>query len=181
MKVKFIFFLLLFISLSSNLFAKDDLIGKLKKIQNVPYIPEYSGDSIYWEIVKNGLEIVPHLINFISDSTVTEINVPNFGGFYTIGDLSFSILSKIIHDIPVFSLLKIDKKIVEEIGFGAYWNFVRSEYKNRILFKEKISRWYYSNKDNLIWKTDDREFKGGTHNFPRKNPAGGYYILNKPG
>ena len=62
----------------------------------MPNLPELSGDSLYWALAMEGLEIVPDLIDIIDDTTETDINIQNRDGYYTIGDISFSILQEII-------------------------------------------------------------------------------------
>lgn len=152
---------------------------KMKSIKEMPYVPEYSDDPIYWELVKEGIDIVPEFIDHLDDTTNTKMYVPLFSGIYRIGDISYLLLTEIINDIPTFELLNISLEKYEQYGFGVYWNFIKSNSANRKILKTKINDWSSANKNKLTWEMDERKFRGDTHNFPRKHPAGGYYILKK--
>ena len=157
----------------------NNTIDKIYQIEDMPYYPEYSGDPIFWEMVKEGLKVVPDLLEKIGDTTKTNITVPNFGGYYSIGDISYMVLSKIIKGIPIYEFLNISKEKVDQIGFNAYWNYVRANPENRRNLQIKIKEWYLKNKNDLVWIKDEHEYKGGSNNYPRKHPAGGYYILKE--
>lgn len=62
------------------------IYDKIKSIKEMPYVPDYSGDPIFWEVVKEGIEIVPELIDHLDDTTHTKIFVPLFSGTYKIGN-----------------------------------------------------------------------------------------------
>jgi len=174
--------LLYIIAIISINFGNVDSIveAKLNDIDSMPYVPEYSGDSVFWELVIMGKDAIPSLINKIVDTTLTEIIVPNCGGFYRIGDISYIVIMEIIRSIPTFELAQIPKKEVKSRGFCTYWEFIRKGFNNRKLFQINVNDWCLINKDNLLWIKDTLEFRGGTHNYPRKNPANGYYkIKNK--
>ncbi len=128
------------------------ILNLIKSIKDMLYVPEYSGDPNFWGLVKEGIDIVPELIDHLDDTTNTKILVRLFSGTYRIGDISYLILIKIIHDIPIFELAKISQEEYELYGFGVYWNFVRSNPANRIILKMKIKEWYCAYKNKLTWE-----------------------------
>jgi hypothetical protein len=139
-------------------FAQTDnkkLVDSLKFVKDMPYICEdatgYSvgcGDKIFWQTVRQKQDIVPLLIDLLSDTTQTEATVPNFGGQYTVGDIAYSALEEIIGDIPTFELLgvKFDKK---GCGYCAYWRHLRKGLKNRKRFQANVRTWFEKNKFSL--------------------------------
>jgi len=175
--------IILFLSLVSISFAQninyEIKAQKVFEINSMPYIPEYSGDTLYWDLVKDGLDIVPFLIEKLDDSSSTQINVELTGGYYTIADISNLIIWDIIRDLPVFQFTKSNKQLLDSCGICYYWDYIRLNQNNRKNYKEEVNNWFKENKNNLVWFVDEEEFKGGTHKFPRKHPAGGYYLLKK--
>jgi hypothetical protein len=153
-------------------------IESIKNIQEMPYIPELSGDKIYWEIVKEGKNAIPYLINKIDDETPTDAVVPNIGGNHVVGDIAILILQNIVRDIPIISCVGGSEKN----GSMDYWRFVRSNTRNRRYLKDRVRGWYLKNKDRLEWKADTRVYRASA-DWPYENknhPAGGYYISNSP-
>ena len=147
----------------------------LKQINSVPYIPELSGDSLFWVVVKYKKDIIPYLIELLNDTTELPIPVPNFGGNYTVADVSNMALQKIIPSLPTSSFLN---KILENNGYGDYWVFVRNNYTNRILYQKRLSYWYEKNQKRLVWFKDTTEYRTSFDwKFSNYHPAGGYYIL----
>ena len=178
--MKKIFIIILFVAMqgcysqqATNL--PDSIIKKLKDIKEMPYMPELSGDSIFWVIVMKGLDIVPDLIEKLDDTTNTNINIPNFSGFYTVADIANDAILKIIIDIPILDFVIKSKK-----SLGEYWyylDYVRADINNRVLYKKKLKEWYLKNKSKLKWHKDKMIYKT-SKNWKFKtnlNPAGGYY------
>lgn len=178
---KIILVILLIFNFHQILAQQDKKIGIdtiLYQITDVPYIPELSGDSLFWVIVMQGLDVVPSLIEELDDTTITSITIPNFGGFYTIADISFSILGKIIHKLPILDIIRTNKEYPLDEGL-TYWSFVKYNYKNRIYLKQELNEWFIRNKEKLIWIPDFREYKAVPNwKFPTKQyPSKGYYKL----
>jgi|SRR5690554_5009374 hypothetical protein len=159
--------------------SQKNLINNLKEIENLPYLPELSGDSIFWAVVKEGLNIVPLLIEKLDDTTITNAIVPNFGGFYTVADISNEIIATIIKDIPITEF--VVKSDSTSGGYWYYWDYVRADIENRKLYKKKVKNWYQKNKSNLLWQEDNKIYRTSPDwKFEsNKHPAGGYYILKK--
>jgi hypothetical protein len=129
----------------------NDIIGveEIKNIKNVPYIHNCN-DTIFWSLVNQRKKNIPNLIDKLTDETIIkDVYVPNFGGEYTVADVSLTILDEKIKDIPIFEL--IGKKFSDDCGYCTYWNFVRKSKKNRIHLQENFKKWYDENEDNLIW------------------------------
>lgn len=177
------------IFLPVSLFGQEVLVSKidsLKLIDDMPYICRGNigsqdklsagcGTRLFWEIVKQKEKAIPFLIEKLSDSTTTEVVVPNFGHNYTVADIAFVALKEIIHDIPTFDLLGVefDK---EGCGYCSYWNHLSINYQNRINFQIAIQNWYSSHKDELTWLESNRFSScdcSGIH------PNGGHYKLTK--
>jgi hypothetical protein len=179
MKLK-LFILISFISFSCQ--AQEKLINDVKnlqKIKNMPYIPELSGDELFWIAVKGKIDIVPILIESLDDTTETLAMVPNFGGNYTVADIAYVVIKEIIHDIPTLSLIDTSKVDAEAGGYWYYWNYVRASIENRKAFKREVKYWFAKNRDSLIWIETKHVYKT-SKNWPFKSnlhPAGGYYSI----
>jgi hypothetical protein len=156
-------------------------IDSLKTIEAMPYFPELSGDDAFWNLTKGKLDIVPYLLDRITDTTSTAAYVPNFGGVYTIGDACVTALHKIIKDFPTIKLIESNPKILKEKAYGIYWGYVRSGFKNRVEFKKRARAWYEKNKRLLVWQPDDKLYatSDDENGESRKLPAGGYYVLKE--
>ena len=153
---------------------------EMARITDVPYIPELSGDSLYWNMVIQGKSIVPCLISNLSNTTQTNITIPNWGGYYCIGDIAFWILCDIIYDIPVKDMIRENKRypLSEDI---TYLSFVTYKKGNGRFLKRKISNWYKENENRLEWVVDTAHYGRTSKDwfFPSdQNPAHGYYIVN---
>jgi hypothetical protein len=155
-------------------------INNLIKINTMPYYPELSGDSIFWNITKGKIDIVPYLINRINDTTKTNASVSNFGGVYTIGDICVRAIEEIIKDFPTIKLIEADENLLKEKAYGIYWGYV-NDFKNRLEFQKRVRAWYEENKNNLVWQVDDKLYavSDEENGEAKKRPAGGYYIVKK--
>lgn len=155
-------------------------IRDIAKISSMPYIPELSGDSLFWKITTNRKEIIPALINHIDDTASTFANVPNFGGVYTIGDVCIRAIKEIIFDFPTIKLIEKDSSVIAEKGFGVYWEYVRKSIENRRSLKKIVTKWYKENEQKLVWVDDERLYSTAdeTEAPAQKRPAGGYYIFS---
>ncbi len=181
-----VFIIILIILLNINCYSQNKdlkrIVNNLKNIKEMPYIPELSGDSLFWVVVKQKKKIIPYLIDKLDDTTKTSAIVPNFGGNYTVADVAYGAITKIIHDIPTSEF--IGDKSVQKNGYQEYWKYTRKNLKNRKIFKHKVKKWYKSNKRKLVWyelkekirSASDWKFEENTH------PSGGYYKLkdNQP-
>jgi hypothetical protein len=144
----------------------------------MPYSPELSGDSTFWEITKDK-SILPYLIDRISDTTQTNAPVPYFGGNYTIGDVCVTAIETLIRELPTVKLITNNEQLIDEKGYGVYWEYVRSSVSNRNEFKNRLRSWYKKNKDELVWVADDNLYPtADSESAPvKKLPAGGFYVI----
>jgi hypothetical protein len=168
-------------------FAQTDnkkLVDSLKFVMDMPYMcrdtvpTEISvdcGDKIFWRVVKQKQDIVPFIIDKLSDTTQTEASVPNFGGQYTVADIAYNALKEIIKDIPTFELLgvKFDKN---GCGYCSYWTHLRKDIKYRKKFQTNVRNWYDKNKSNLVWATSNQFL---TCDCAGRHPNGGHLELKK--
>lgn len=168
-------------------FAQTDnkkLVDSLKLVTDMPYIcrdtvpSELSvgcGDKIFWRTVKQKQDIIPFLLDKLSDTTQTETSVPNFGGQYTVADVAYTALQEIIKDIPTFELLGVE--FVENgCGYCSYWNHLRKNNKNREKFQINIRNWYETNKSNLVWVESNQIL---TCDCVGRHPNSGHFELKK--
>jgi len=142
------------------------LVDSLKYVTDMPYICESErpyaigcGSEIFWKAVQRKEIIIPFLIDKISDSTTTKAYVPNFGGQYAVGDIAYFALAEIIDGIPTFELLRV-KFDKHGCGFCSYWNYLRSDIRNRERFEKSVRKWYKKNKSKLIWVPSGQPFTG---------------------
>jgi hypothetical protein len=160
------------------------LVDSLKFVTDIPYIwvdtipTELSvgcGNKIFWRVVKQKKDIIPFLLDKLSDTTQTEATVPNFGGQYTVADIAYAALQEIIKDIPTFKLLRV-KFDKNGCGYCSYWTYLRKDIKNRKKFQSNVRNWYDTNKSNLVWVTSNQFLNcdcAGQH------PNGGHFELKK--
>jgi hypothetical protein len=164
-------------------FAQTDnkkLVDSLKFVTDMPYIcrdttaTELSvvcGDKIFWRTVMQKQEIIPFLIDKLSDTTLTKATVPNFGGQYTVADIAYTALQEIIQDIPTFKLLgcKYDKN---GWAYCSYWDQLREDVKKRMEFQANVRKWYEKNKSKLVWVTSNQFL---TCDCSGRHPNGGHF------
>lgn len=147
-------------------------------ITDVPYYPELSGDSLYWNLVIQGKAVVPCLISNLTNTTKTNIVIPNFGGYYCVGDVSYSIICQIIRNVPIENFIRENKMypLSEDL---TYMSFVTYKRSNRHFLKKKISKWYKENEDRLEWVVDTNNYRAARDWYysSNTNPAHGYYIV----
>ncbi len=160
------------------------LVDSLKFVSDMPYIchdtlaTELSfgcGDPIFWQVVKQKQDIIPFLLDKLSDTTQTETSVPYFGGQYTVADIAYTALQELIKDIPTFELLgvKFDKN---GCGYCSYWNHLQKDLKNRKKFQTNVRNWYDKNKTNLVWVKSNQIL---TCDCARRHPNGGHFELKQ--
>jgi hypothetical protein len=132
------------------------------------------GDSAYWNVVKQRLEIVPYLIEKLDDTTATKVRVGMEGieGNYTVADIAFTAMRDIINDLPVEEFLG-----TKPWWHANYWNIVRSGMKARKDFKKRAALWFKENKENLVLVPCEQSV--ACYPFNGTHPNGGYYELKK--
>lgn len=179
---------LLFSSTAAVIFAAcavqnrslEKAINNLRYVENMPYFSTFSGDSIFWEVVKNK-KIIPALIDEISDTTDTNARVPYFGGYYTVGDACFLALIEWIPDLRTVQFIESNEKELAEKGAGVYWQYMRESIDNRIIFEQKVRAWYLQNRRKLVWIQDTNLYpiEDREDSKLRKRPAGGFFVLKE--
>lgn len=181
---KIILIIIVIINFSSCHAQDNDLgikVDNLKHVETMPYIPELSGDSLFWTVVKEGIDIVPYLIQKLDDTTKTDASVENFGGTYTVADVAYRAVSEIIKDLPTLEFAEDTNNPEPRDGYWGYWNYTRRSFENRIKFKDRVSEWFKTNEANLKWTEYKRKFRSVPDwKLERdKHPLGGYYVLKK--
>lgn len=163
-------FTILMLGASVPTFGQTDIRKELFAIQDVPYLPELSGDSLYWDLVIQGKTILPQLIDCIDIEQKSDIAIPNWGGEYTYGDIAFDIINHIIHNIPY-------EQLFSKQGVDTYFSFIDSSPRSRNQLQDFIRSWYEKNRLNLVWISDDRSYKTSRDwKYPsNRHPAGGWY------
>ncbi len=152
-------------------------VDNLKNVKEMPYIPELSGDSLFWTVVVERLDIMPYLIQKLDDTTLTNIEVPNFGGHYTVADIANTAIIEIIKNVPILEIIEENNV---SIGFGSYWHYTRKSINNRKKYKQRLAEWYEKNNANLVWIEDNNIYKTSENwKFSNKHPAGGFYRFQK--
>lgn len=152
----------------------------LHRINDMTRNPENSEDSLFWVLVKRGIEIVPDLIDIIDDATETDIP---FGGWpynYTIGDIAHSVLWKIIPGLPRARIIRNKKDFPRDERHGFYFPvFERLDVENRTYLKTGLHSWFIENQQNFAWVADTSRYTGGSYEDWRqyRYPAKGYYVL----
>ncbi|NDV93855.1 hypothetical protein D0T84_02840 [Dysgonomonas sp. 521] len=175
--MKNIYILFSLFLLAAQAYSQDNykkLADSLRYVVDVPYIHNCS-DPVLWRIVDKGLDIVPSLIDKMSDTKETDVPVRFFGGNYTIADVAYVAIQEIIGDVPTFELLGVD---FDENGCGycTYWFHLRESKKNRKKFQQAVFKWYGENKDALVWVKNSQSVTGDC-----LRPDGGHYEVKKTG
>lgn len=154
-----------------------DKVDNLKSVSDMPYICRDTidtggcGQTAFWTVVTEQLDIIPYLLHQLDDTTKTEAYVPYFGGKWTVADVAYSAIQEIINDIPTFAILGVPFD-TDGCGYCAYWNHLRRDVKNRQEFKANVTKWYHDNKDKLIWVDSNKVL---TCDCSFKHPNGGHY------
>lgn len=150
------------------------LADSLSFVTDVPYIAN-NEDPLFWHIVGGGRDIIPILIDKLTDTKKTKTAVRFFGGYHTVADLAYVTLQEIIKDIPTFDLLGVEFD-QEGCGYCSYWHHVRKSKKNREAFRRSVNKWYDKNKNNLVWVNSHISLTGDCIRPPF---VGGYYKVDK--
>jgi hypothetical protein len=155
-------------------------INRAVDIEQMPYIPELSGDSLFWNLTTDR-NILPSLIDRIADTTRTKAPVLYFGGDYVIGDVCVTAISELIRDFRAIDLIESNQKVIDEKGYAVYWEYVRANYEHRKEFQRKVKVWYDKVKKDLIWVEDNNLYltEDSENGVRKKIPAGGFYMLKK--
>lgn len=148
------------------------LVDKIVQINDIPYVGNF-GDSLYWKIVAEGLDIVPNLIELIDDTTTTKATIPNWGGYYCVGDIAFRMINDIIFQIPILNFIQTK---TDYVGEKIYFEFVQYDFQNMVHLKNELSKWFVANKDSLEWVNNKKEFLANHYNPPYIK---GNYVFNK--
>jgi hypothetical protein len=138
----------------------------LKFVTDMPYICREKGevitsmnpgcgDILFWNAVKMKKDGIAYLIEKLMDSTTTDAIVPNFGYFYSVADIAYVALQEIVHGIPTFKLLGV-KFDEEGCGYCSYWSHLNENYKNRINFKNAVTKWINQNESNFVWVANNQ-------------------------
>jgi len=153
-------------------------------IERMPYFPELSGDSLFWELTKDK-KIIPYLIERISDTTLTKAPVLFFGVDYRIGDVCVSAIGKLIPDFRAVDLIESDQRVIDDKGYGVYWEYVRNNLENRKEFQKRVKKWYQRVKNKLVWVEDNNLYatedvvEVSENSKLKKLPAGGFYRIKE--
>lgn len=110
--------------------GSNNLVDKIGQIKNLPYrtissdtseidsIVWTCGDSIYWEIVRLGENVIPSLVAKIVDTTITDIIIPCREDKLSIGAIAFIILDEIV-SIPYYLVFGVQWCVYEmDCNFG---------------------------------------------------------------
>ena len=159
----------------------EKLVDSLKYTTDVPFLDPHHylknfgcGDSLFWKIVKQKKEIVPLLLNKLTDTTKTNITVPIIGGKYTVADIAYAVIREIIAGMPTFDkLLSLDVDC--DGGRSHYWELTKY-FMYRESFQNELEKWYNKNEIDFIWVSSN-EFL--TCDCDGKHPSGGHYELKK--
>ena len=158
---------------------KNDLLNQIANIRDMPYICEETpgsgigcGDVIFWNIVRQNIDIVPMLIEKLTDTTpLKDVYVPNFGGLYAVADVADVAIGEIIHGIPTLKLMGVEFD-QHGCGYCVYWNYLRADIHHREKFQAAMATWYAENASKLVW-IESNAFE--SMDCPADHPAGGHY------
>jgi hypothetical protein len=125
---------------SSNLIA-DDYCNRLSEIKVLPFKGEKVNDKVYNGLIEKGQQIIPCLIEKLTDTTLTKD--PRKAPPYTytaIGDVAFFVLLDIT-GLSLESFLPEDiREDYQREGIYAYFKFVE-EPKNRAVIQSNWRTW----------------------------------------
>tara|TARA_B100000674_G_scaffold486779_1_gene495953 strand:+ start:570 stop:1163 length:594 start_codon:yes stop_codon:yes gene_type:complete len=146
------------------------VLAKLKSIKTLPEIkkgkinwnsknPEDStidpdtviqcGDSTYWELTKMQKQIIPSLINNITNTSKTNIPIPCSKDTLTIGGLAFIILNNII-SIPYAQVTKSQWCVIQPgCGFNGVAGFITYVQNQGQKFQGQLKTWYSEREANI--------------------------------
>lgn len=177
--------IILFLFVAHNLtFAQSYnkiMVDSLKYTTDVPFInPDHyltkfgCGDRLFWKIVKQKKEIIPLLLNKLTDTTKTNITVPKIGGKYTVADIAYAAIREIITGIPTFDQL-LNLEVDTDGGRSHYWELTKY-FMYRESFQNELVKWYNKNEINLVWISSNKFL---TSDCDGKHPNGGHFEVKK--
>lgn len=181
--MKFLIFIFTFLQLVIS--AQTDhqqLVDDFKNITDMHFdmgrSPIHEDLKTFWSVVQKKQEIIPLLIEKMSDTTQTKADVPLFVGVWTVGDIAYLALQEIIKDIPTFELMGI-KSDLYNCGYCTYWYYLREDANHRKTFQAELLNWYNKNKSNLVWVTSNDFLSFNCRGCNDKHPNGGHFELKK--
>ncbi len=131
---------------------KDSLISMLPTMQSQTF--DCSADT-YWKIIKRGKASIPHLIESLTDTTMTNIYDDCKPGKLNVGEVSYFALEEIA-EFPAFVVTHIQFDLV----VNGCWNFYDYFFDNRNKkeYQKMVRNFYNTNKYEYI-KYDKKEIK----------------------
>ena len=179
-------FTLIFTIVPFLIFAQGDIdsqIENFKEIEDMGYICEGKfavgkfgcGDTLFWNVVQMKEQAIEPLIERLADTTKSKAFVPNFGGHWTIGDISYATLQEIIHGIPTFDLLPVEFD-ASGCCYCSYWQYLRQGRENRLKFQKAVQDWLRRYRENLIWVSD---YNFSSCDCRGQHPNGGHFEVKK--
>lgn len=157
-----------------------ELVNRLSETSDLTYICEDlceggpgCGSPLFWRIVQEGEAAIPFLVEKLDDTTPTHATIPNFGGKYTVADVSMVALEEIVADLPYKQLVHVAPSKV--CGECSWWSYVRASLQNRRTVKNRLQAWLAS--QNLTWTASSSltSLDCVTH---CNHPAGGRFVAS---
>jgi hypothetical protein len=125
--------------------STNHLFERLIQITDLPHDQkkkQICGDNTYWDIVKEGISIIPTLIETLTDTTITSFKIPCRETYLRVGDVSFLLLNEII-SVPIaritqnqFDLQFLGCDFGQSVGLFDYLA------KNRVGFNRQLREWF---------------------------------------
>lgn len=167
----------------SHAITKSDLRFQVSSITDIPYICRQAfqmstrnkpgcGDTTFWALVSTKDTLFHELIDLVDDTTSTQVEVPNFGGRYAVGDAALAVLQEILWDIHPLRLVGLQPS--STCGYCTYWEFVRASKANRDKLERKLKAWYAKKKRWMGW-VPGNQF--GTCDCRGVHPSGGHFRI----
>ena len=94
---------------------------------------------------------------------------------YRIGDIAFEVLEEIIKSLPTYNE-RTERKRKYGCGYDPYWGELYFDFNKRLKYQTEIREWYKSNKDKLIWVTNENCL---TCRCNGVNPNKGHFEIQK--
>jgi|GEM_PF-6928382 len=151
----------------------EHMADSLKYTAGIPATGNCDTSDIFWRVVKLKDKAIPGLLLNLEDTTETKVAI-NMQEWYTVADIAYIALREIIDTLPVPVLTGAEPPITEDSGYNSYRQYPGIHPARRKMLKKAVTEWYYSHKQNLVWKDNDTLFMPGCQ---EKHPNRGRYRL----
>ena len=136
--------------LTVTIAQRPSIKSMVDSLTHVPFLYSDTLDcsaDLYWRIVAKGEEAIPYLIAKLTDTLPTNIKFHCKKGRLNVGEVSYFAINE-IGNFPMFLVTQMQFDLFEPDSTGGFcWSFYDFffENSNKIIYQNKIQKWYQEN------------------------------------